>query len=376
MDFDCYRTSSDTKIKHLRSDHGSEYLSKEFTAHLKSKGTERKVTMHDTPQHNGVAKRLNRTLMEHVRAVGHGNGLPQNLWGEALMHVVWVKNQSASRVLNGKTPYELLTGKKPNLRDVPEWGTRVWVHDANSSKLDRRARDGRWVGFDGESGAHWIFSSGQVTIKCNVTFDRREEDLVNIGGASNNTLQRKNGHTVQRDGADKPSATVQIEGENKGENPARRDQPDNSEQEVEDLLEVPTKCSNSPAPDKLESNDHTHSKNSSDGLDDLCEAFDNLEGPTVRRSSRQRTESPYMHTLRDGLGMTNGQSTGSVLPCGMQPVEARGGDEAEAAVSAVARDLDNKHVAYAMHAATCDTKVLEPRTIAEAHTQPKTQKPC
>ena len=169
---------------------------------------------------------------------------------------------------------------------------------------------------------HQIFSSRQVTIEHNVMFDQREEDLVNIGGASNNMLQCKNGHTVQCDGANKPSATMQIEGENKGENPARHDQPDNSEQEVEDLLEVPTKRSNSPAPDKLKSNDRMRSKNSSDGLDDLCEAFDNLEGPTVRRSSCQQTELPYMRALRDDLGTTDGRSTGSVLLHGMQPVEA------------------------------------------------------
>ena len=75
--------------------------------------------------------------MEHVRAVSHGNGLPQNLWGKALMHIIWVKNQSALCILNDKTPYELLTGKKPNLQDIPKWGARVWVHDANSSKLNR-----------------------------------------------------------------------------------------------------------------------------------------------------------------------------------------------------------------------------------------------
>ena len=191
----------------------------------------------------------------------------------------------------------------------------------NGSKLDRQARDSHWVGFDGESGMHRIFSSGQVTIKCNVTFDQCEEDLVNIGGTSNNMLQCKNRCTVQHDGADKPSATMQIEGENKGENPARHDQPDNSEQEVKDLLEVPTKHSNSPAPNKPESNDHTCPKNSSDGLDNLCEAFDNLKGPTICRSSHQQMESPYMRMLHDGLGMTDGRSTGSILPCGMQPVE-------------------------------------------------------
>ena len=66
-------TQFSTKIKHLRSDHGREYLSAEFTNYLKSKGTERRVTVHDTPKHNGVAERLNRTLVECVRTMTHAS---------------------------------------------------------------------------------------------------------------------------------------------------------------------------------------------------------------------------------------------------------------------------------------------------------------
>ena len=57
------------KIKILHSDRGGEYLSKEFTSFLNKKGTERKLTVHDMPEENGVAERLNRTLVERVRAM-------------------------------------------------------------------------------------------------------------------------------------------------------------------------------------------------------------------------------------------------------------------------------------------------------------------
>ncbi|KAJ3511824.1 hypothetical protein NLJ89_g3875 [Agrocybe chaxingu] len=43
-------------VKILHSDQGGEYLGKEFLLHLKSKGTEQKLTVHDTPQHNGVTE--------------------------------------------------------------------------------------------------------------------------------------------------------------------------------------------------------------------------------------------------------------------------------------------------------------------------------
>ena len=132
-------TQFNAKIKHLRSDRGGEYLSNEFSQHLKSKGTERCITVHDMPEHNGVAECLNRMLIEHVHAMLHASGLPKNLWGEAVMHVTWLKNRSSMRHLGTKMPYEALYQKKPNLSNIPVWGCRIKVHDNNGSKLDVRA---------------------------------------------------------------------------------------------------------------------------------------------------------------------------------------------------------------------------------------------
>jgi hypothetical protein len=53
---------------------------------------QQKLMVHDTPQHNGVAKRLNQTLLEKVCAMLHDSGLPCTLWGEAVRHAVWLKN--------------------------------------------------------------------------------------------------------------------------------------------------------------------------------------------------------------------------------------------------------------------------------------------
>ena len=37
---------------------------------------------------------------------------------------------------------------KPDLHGLPEFGTKVWVHTPEGSKLDGRSVIGRWVGFD------------------------------------------------------------------------------------------------------------------------------------------------------------------------------------------------------------------------------------
>ena len=82
------QTHHNAKILVLRSDQGSKYLSGAFSTHLARQGIEWRLTMHDTPQENGVAKRLNCTLLECVWAMLHVAQLPKGLWAEALMHVV------------------------------------------------------------------------------------------------------------------------------------------------------------------------------------------------------------------------------------------------------------------------------------------------
>ena len=69
-------TQLGASIKKLHSDIGGEYLDNDFISHLKSKGTEQKLTVHDTPSQNGVAKHCNCTIVEHIRALLHASGLP------------------------------------------------------------------------------------------------------------------------------------------------------------------------------------------------------------------------------------------------------------------------------------------------------------
>ena len=106
------------------------------------------------PEHNGVAKRLNHTLLERVEAILFSSELPKSLWGEAIDHAVYLKNWLSTRALEGKTPYKVFYEAKPNLCSLPEFGSKVWVHTTSGSKLDGRSVVGRWVGFDEDSSGH------------------------------------------------------------------------------------------------------------------------------------------------------------------------------------------------------------------------------
>jgi hypothetical protein len=178
-------------IKVLRSDRGGEYLSAAFSAHLAAAGTARKLTTHDTPQLNGIAERLNRTLLERIQAFAHESGLHKLLWGEALRHASWLKNRTATRALDGKTPFEALYGQPPDLTNLRIWGCPVWVHSPGESKLDVRAKEAKWLGLDVDARAHRIYwlGSGKVSVERDVYFGppvqlEGEEESLDVPSAS------------------------------------------------------------------------------------------------------------------------------------------------------------------------------------------------
>ena len=74
----------DRKIKFLRSDHGGEYLSHEFSTHLRKCGIVSQLTPPRTPQRNGVSERHNRTLLDMVRSMMSLTDLPLSFWGYAI----------------------------------------------------------------------------------------------------------------------------------------------------------------------------------------------------------------------------------------------------------------------------------------------------
>ncbi|KIK28756.1 hypothetical protein PISMIDRAFT_90251 [Pisolithus microcarpus 441] len=100
------------------------------------------------------------------------------------MHATWLKNRSSTCRLRNKMPYGMLYKKVPDLSNLPVWGCRVKVHDptpvsnTNPSglKLDARAQDGHWLGFDAESNGHRVYwvNSKTVGVKRSVVFPKRD----------------------------------------------------------------------------------------------------------------------------------------------------------------------------------------------------------
>ena len=78
------------RIGTLRIDNGGEYLSAEFKTYLKSKGIRHQLSVPYSPEQNGVAERMNRTLIESARSMIAHAGLPNCYWAEAVATAAYV----------------------------------------------------------------------------------------------------------------------------------------------------------------------------------------------------------------------------------------------------------------------------------------------
>ncbi|GJW64333.1 retrotransposon protein, putative, ty1-copia subclass [Tanacetum coccineum] len=106
------KINSVKKIMAIRSDRGGEYLSHEFVNHMKSCGIVSQLTPPYTPQHNGVSKRRNRTLLDIVRSMMNLTTLPKSFWGYALESVARILNMVPTKMVE-RTPYEIWHEKAP-----------------------------------------------------------------------------------------------------------------------------------------------------------------------------------------------------------------------------------------------------------------------
>ena len=122
-------TQSGRKIKRLRTDNGGEYKNDLFQKICEENGIIRHFTVKNTPQQNGVAERMNRTLLEKVRCMLSNAGLGKEFWAEAITYACHLINRLPSAAIGGKTPFEKWYGKPAeDYGSLYVFGSIVYYH--------------------------------------------------------------------------------------------------------------------------------------------------------------------------------------------------------------------------------------------------------
>ena len=74
---------SGERIGVLKTDRGGEYRSREFAEYLRKHQIAHEVTVPVSPEMNGIAERMNRTILEKAKCMCVHADLPKSLWAEA-----------------------------------------------------------------------------------------------------------------------------------------------------------------------------------------------------------------------------------------------------------------------------------------------------
>ncbi|GJV83554.1 retrovirus-related pol polyprotein from transposon TNT 1-94 [Tanacetum coccineum] len=132
-------------VRRIRIDNGTEFVNQTLRRYYEKVET----SIARSPQQNGVIKRRNRTLIEAARTMLIYAKAPLFLWAEAVATACYTQNRSIIRLRHGKTPYEILHDKPPDLSFFHVFGALCYpINDSeNLGKLQPKADIGIFIGY-------------------------------------------------------------------------------------------------------------------------------------------------------------------------------------------------------------------------------------
>nr|GEV85555.1 retrovirus-related Pol polyprotein from transposon TNT 1-94 [Tanacetum cinerariifolium] len=102
-------------VRRIRTDNGTEFVNQTLRKYYEQVDISHETSVARSPQQNSVVERRNRTLIEAARTMLIYAQASLFLWAEAVATACYTQNRSIIRLHHGKTPYELLHNKLPDL---------------------------------------------------------------------------------------------------------------------------------------------------------------------------------------------------------------------------------------------------------------------
>ncbi|GJU75709.1 retrovirus-related pol polyprotein from transposon TNT 1-94 [Tanacetum coccineum] len=170
------QNKSGCSIVSIRMDHGLEFDNEvQFGNYCDLNGISHNFSAPRTPQSNGVVERKNRTLQEMSRTMLNEQSIPQKFWCNAVDTSTYIINRITIRYILGKTPYELLKGKKPNLNYFKVFGIKCFILNTKDylTKFNPKSYESVFLGYSQNSKAYIILNKQTMKVEesLNVTFD-------------------------------------------------------------------------------------------------------------------------------------------------------------------------------------------------------------
>ncbi|KAG6617006.1 Retrovirus-related Pol polyprotein from transposon TNT 1-94 [Phytophthora cinnamomi] len=167
-------TSAGIKVKVLRSDNGGEYCNAAMETLCDDKMVKQEFTVPYNPQQNGMAERMNRTLVEMTRCMLKESGIDKSYWCEAMMTAADIRNVLPNTSNPHSSPFQLVYKREPRLEHMRVFGTECYAHVTKQKrkKLDDSGIKCVFLGYAKQHKAYRLVdpTNGSIVISRSVTF--------------------------------------------------------------------------------------------------------------------------------------------------------------------------------------------------------------
>ena len=179
--FDSFLKDHKEHLAHKRkvtwhTDNGGEFMSHDLDAFCDEFAVARSFSVPYAPPQNAQAERMWGMLLRPVRTLLSGARIDDAFWSYAMRHACQCHNVMPTTAQpNMRTPWEALTGSKPDVSKFRVWGCLVWYlvpdHEVDS-KVSPRAWPAVHLGFDPHRNGYMVYipHKNRITTGYHITF--------------------------------------------------------------------------------------------------------------------------------------------------------------------------------------------------------------
>ncbi|MBW0517035.1 hypothetical protein O181_056750 [Austropuccinia psidii MF-1] len=154
-------------------DGGGEFVNQNFKELADTCGMIHIVSPPYTPEHNGFAKRANRTILDKARCLLINSNLPNQYWAEAIRTATFLTNVIPTASRKNYSPWFLWNNTPPKIKKIRTFGCKVIFaipKHKRTWKLRQVGETGILLGFENESYCILKISDNKVYYSRQVVF--------------------------------------------------------------------------------------------------------------------------------------------------------------------------------------------------------------
>ncbi|GMF45584.1 unnamed protein product [Phytophthora fragariaefolia] len=176
-----YETQWGERLKCIRSDNGTEFVNGTVAELCRRNGIMHQRSVPYSPQQNGVAERMNRTIMEKARSMLYYKGVSTEWWAEAVSTAVYLINRSSNAHADA-TPYELGFKVKPRMDHLRVFGSQGYAHidDVKRTTLEPKSFRCMFLGYADNAKGYRVFDLERSKIMVSRSVQMADEPIQDI----------------------------------------------------------------------------------------------------------------------------------------------------------------------------------------------------